>query len=271
MKMKLKALLLCALLLFPVFCTGCGDKEAVPDMSGMTLQDIFKSEAYGMYVKTGDIFYPLQQDLGGLKESGLFNEDTTGFFWWADVTSEGKDIPHPIPKLTAKSKLVIVYGSNAEMPSEYVLTKFADLGYTVGGRFRVEADGQTISMIPGQYLQGTDFASIVSGIGEESVCVDEISGKIPPVSNIDEETGVMVGFQKHKYYNFNIYLGTVLRQATLHADTRAFKEMDGLVLPNPIKKTREGYFIVNLPENIEAGYYTLNSEGLFQVRKGGTS
>ena len=75
---------------------------------------------------------------------------------------------------------------------------------------------------------------------------------------------LLLGLEKDKYYDFEFYQGTKYRKLTTIADTMVLQSEDMMILNNPYTKTKEGYFIINLPDNLKSGYYYICGLGLFR-------
>lgn len=271
--MKKKAVfLLFIVLAVSLFLTSCGQKKEQVSKDGgpvsYSLNDIYNNKAFGFYVRnTNGTFTPVNSLAEGF--AGVTTSyDPSRFVWWCNVNTKNKKIDYNriTPKVTKKTPLVAIFSSSNNMPKDYVIERYAPLGYTIGTHFSLSDDEKGIYMLTGSPCSTSDMAGILSGKGyDEQLEVAEINGrKKLPYSNIDTDINVLLGLQKGKYYKITVYSGTSTKVATTKADTRVFKSREVTVLNSPLKKTQNQYFIVNLPDNLKHGYYYINEAGMFR-------
>ena len=109
----------CLILLAAILLTGCAEQEK---KEVYTIDEIYNESAYGFFVMNGDKFYPL-------KTIEAHDENVK----WA--VGEVK-----IPKVTKKTPVVAVFKNSSEMPNEYFIEKYNDLGYTLGANIGIGED-----------------------------------------------------------------------------------------------------------------------------------
>ena len=224
--------------------TSCSEAEKKPVY---TLNEIYSDDAYGFFVKDGDNFYPVQ----------LLDDDyEKNFLWFC------KDAA--IPKVSEDTPLVAVYRSAEDMPEEYMIRKYNDLGYSVGANIKIGEDGNSLWMMTAEPCKGSQVEGAFSDVGLDLEVEIESINDIKPLSNVDTDVNIFTGLEKNKYYDFKIYTGTQFLEGSFCADTRVLKYIETTELIEPFKKTHDKYFIVNLPENLHKGFYDINGEGIFQ-------
>lgn len=237
MRKLITALLLCLLL------TACSSGEPKTEYS---LSEIYKDQAYGFYVKSGDTFYPVKPTPGG-----------EGYRWYAGKIK--------CPKVTDETPLVAVYNTNIDMPMEYYITRYDSLGYTIGSHISIGEDQNSLWMDTDDMCEGSDIQVIIDAEDFDSVVEVESINKQKPLSNVDTDVNILTGLEENKYYDLSIYTGTRNLKASICADTEVFKSRGITTLETPLIKTQEKYFIVNLPKNLKKGYYSINEDGMFTV------
>lgn len=238
-----KYILILTIVTIALLC-GCAQKQEVKISS---LDSIFSSSAFGFYIKDGDTFTPVAE-----------MEEGDKLLW---KTGDLK-----CPELTDKTQLVAVYGSNSEMPDEYYIEQYEDMGWTIGANISLGEDENSMWMSTTGICKGSHVESTLDDQDFDSVIELETVNEEKPYSNIDTDINILTGLEKNKYYECSIYEGTKNLHATICADTRAFKLIDKIELTNsPLKKTHNQYFVVNLPVNLKKGYYSINGEGLFKI------
>ena len=120
-------------------------------------------------------------------------------------------------------------------------------------------------------LSGTNANSVIlaSSTPDETYPVLEVNGsETLPLKNIDPNMNFLLGLEKDKLYSFSYYTGTIPREISIFADVRVFQSTNFVTLTAPIKKTSNGYFIVNLPVNLPSGYYYICNIGFFKYESG---
>lgn len=240
--------ILTLVVLSAIMLCGCSGEKEIRD--SYSLRDIFSDQAYGIYVKDGDTFYPLDQT----------EANTEGGFVW----KVGGLKCHEVTKDTP---LVAVYDSNSDMPTSFTIDKYQFLTYTIGGNVSLGQDGASMWFNTANVCEGSELATTFEGSDfEGDIELDTVNGE-KYLSNIDTEVNILTGLEKNKYYDISIFSGTRNMNATICADTAVYKLRGSTDLGNAIDKTYDKYFIINLPENIRPGYYNINGLGFFKVKK----
>ena len=235
----------CLILLAAILLTGCAEQEK---KEVYTIDEIYNESAYGFFVMNGDKFYPL-------KTIEAHDENVK----WA--VGEVK-----IPKVTKKTPVVAVFKNSSEMPNEYFIEKYNDLGYTLGANIGIGEDDVSLWLNTSNTCTGSDIQTAFSGQGLDDMVEVEAVNDTKPYNNIDTDVNILTGLEKGKYYDLKIFSGTQsLHAKAICADTRVFKLVEKTSITDPLVKTHNRYFVVNLPTNLHKGFYSLNNEGMFQL------
>ena len=248
--MPKKIIYIIPFLLLILLLSGCSSQERKDVYS---LDEIYSENAYGFYVKDGDNYYSLKQ----FEEVKFEDTENTLRWYVGDVK---------IPKVTKKTPLVAVYKKNEDMPEEYFIDKFHDLGYTVGANISIGEDNNSMWVNTSETCPNSHIGVAFSQQDlDDTIEIDTIND-IRPFQNIDTDVNILTGLEKNKYYDVMFFVGTQsLGPASICADTRAMKFIERTTLIEPLQKTHDKYFIVTLPENLHKGYYDINGEGMFQL------
>lgn len=188
------------------------------------------------------------------------------YLWF---TENQMEILNLVPVVEKGSEVVMVYNSESGIPDSFTLEKYAYKGYTIGAHFYRDVDN-SLYIETGGTLLGTYAAESMSNVSDEKeYLVDRVNeSKLLPLQNIDNNMEMLLGLEKDMLYNFSFYKGTKYVTFTTKADTQVFQSEKMIELENPYEKTEEGYFVINLPDNLENGYYYICGLGMFEYRKG---
>ena len=153
--------------------------------------------------------------------------------------------------------------SSSTVPQSVTLERYEYKGATVGMHVYSDA-ADKMYIISKDPLASSDAAKISDYSGEKSYSILSINGSESlPLANVDNNLEMLLGLEEGKYYMFDFFKGTKYITLNLKADAKVFQSQGFTILENPFKITKDGYFIVNIPENLEEGYYYVNTAGLF--------
>lgn len=261
--------------------TACGDKkQSVADNKGnMLVYEKYEVSENGFYVrdKKNDTFTPVmtQFEKGG---SGM----PSGSYGFSGVeSSKSGDVPHLwlgqanydpsklIPTVDEKrTELVMWYDGSSDMPEEFTLAKCKRLGYTLGIHFTFGDTANQLFITGDNICSTSDAKKLTSNMSDGLNRVNRINNrKKLPLSNIDTDVNMLLGLEKNKTYQVGYFDGTKYQSEEVIADTLAFKILDVQDLESPFRVTEEDYFVINLPDNLQKGYYYINDIGLFKYEK----
>lgn len=262
---KLIPVMLLAILLIGVL-SSCGQEEQVlTNQKGEAMEytmGTLESTGFYVYNKKKETFTPLMTGASGYQ--GLVAEhDPSRFIWFG---SKDHDLVSLIPKVDNKTtQLVLVQNQSGNMPDSYVLEKYKNLGYTLGVNFSFEDTGDQLYINKNSPCESSMAKEELSSLSGQLLPVHKINdSENLPFNNIDTDVMMLLGLEKDKKYKVSVFDGTFLKHLVFIADTIAFKSQQLIVLDNPIKVTENDYFVVNLPNNLDKGYYYINDFGLFK-------
>lgn len=232
-----------------------------------TFEELEEEGRVGVFVhNSDDTFSPAIAMLPGYEGR---TEDTSPerYLWYVETD---KSIDELIPTVTKDSELVIVYNIDGDLPESYYLEKYAMKGYSIGAHIYL-GDDKTMYLSGDEPLPGSQAETLLKSMEDNTDSIYEIgeisgSGSLP-INNVDPNMRILLGLEKDKLYTFSYYQGTKEREATFRADAKIFQSERFIPISTPYRKTNNGYFIVNLPQNLPNGYYYLSDIGFFAYKK----
>lgn len=268
---KISAVIFLVLLLGVGYYWFSSSRQTIADKNGnpirYTYEDIEAEQKTGLFVHNADdTFSPCIQTVPNFAGS-TDKSSADRFLWYVDGEQSITDY---IPTVSGDSELVVVYNVDGDLRGSYYLEKYIERGYTIGAHFLL-TDDNAIYLRAKNTLRGSQAASTLSSMEsntDDLYEVIEISGtQSLPTSNIDRNMELLLGLEKDKLYRFRYYQGTKEKRATFRADAKIFQSERILPITTPYRKTDMGYFIVNLPQNIQDGYYYLSDVGFFRYSR----
>ena len=267
-----KIYILLMVLMASFFMCSCGENSvAISDENGEPIQyssselEIKNLEgSEGIFILNPDgSFSPIATGFSGYVVSPDASSKDR-FIWWCD---NAVNLTKLIPTYTKGSKLVMIYNSDNSLPGEFLLEKYKYLGYTIGCKF-IKSDDDSVYISTRDMLEGTSAEEILLEVAdEESYKLASVNKtNTLPLDNIDNNLNMLLGLENSKTYNFAFYKGTKYVMFDTVADTQVMQSESLICLENPYTKTKDGYFEINLPENLADGYYYICELGLFRVK-----
>lgn len=237
-------------IIFILGLTGCGgEKTGVLMNEDGTIKTYTEEEIpEGLYIKSGDIYYPML----------MTNSRESNYQWFTEYDQL-------IPEMTEKDKLILY--SKGAIPETFTFYKMTDFGYTVGIKF-IQNEGGGLSFPGGMdgycpyspvgsYLLENTFTE-----GTGNITIKEVNGKEFRETMLTTD-GFMKGLTKDAMYKFWYYQGTVYKSVNVKADTHVFIE-DYELSTGSYVELKDKTFEVNLPASIENGYWFIDGYGLFK-------
>jgi len=218
----------------------------------VTIQRYGKNELQNgkYYVKDGTSFYEpyiSPNNLSGQENCVLLDK------------SEEKFVP------TLYADDILVFVSSGVIPEHIQLQYMNDCGYSIGmiGFYPVK-NGQVV-----QYMTalsnlriGSSAHEVLSIINASNITLADINEK--EVQERDfAEGGVLKGLEYGKTYNLGIYVGSFYKTHKVVADTRVMVSEREIFLED-ISLTKNGYYAVHMPEDLQSGYYRIKDQGFFR-------
>lgn len=265
---RILAVILVLLIAAGAFAAYRMTRQTVADKDGnplkYTYEDIEEEELTGLFVHNteDDTFSPAIKSMPGYK--GMTKEaSATRYIWYVESDKEMNQL---IPRVTEGTELVVIYNVDGDLPGSFYLEKYAERGYTIGAHMRISKYKNMYLMSQGS-LSGSQASAMLGRMSDNTdgeYQVIEISGsETLPINNVDPNMELLLGLERDKLYAIRYYQGTKEKKATFRADAKVFQSERCIPIHTPYIKTDKGYFIVNLPQNLPAGYYYLSDIGFF--------
>lgn len=279
---KLKNLMITILIMSLMLLAGCSSSDApICDDNGNILKysvdDITSQELWGYYILNKDgSLSPLNKNASGSVEDSAKvssgNMTSSGrFFWWCNHKEDGPYIDYEklTPCLKHGTKLVAIFGGDSsDALQTFSMERFSKLGYTIGTHVLLSDNGKTAYLDTQNTCPNSSMESIMNELNNmdnlELKAINDDPSNVK-TENVDTDINAFLGLQKNKRYKITAYVGTKSSSVITKADTEIFKSQEAIEIKSPFQKTANGYFIVNLPDNIKSGYYYVPDYGIFKV------
>lgn len=166
----------------------------------------------------------------------------------------------------------LVYYTSNPLNETFNIERFEYFGYTIGisglrkkssGRYAFNALKSNSSS---SYINSNSDAGRLYDLGSSEVIIDNIGGSKLRAGNITR-AGTIYGLEQDKLYAADLYVGTNLNTYVLKADTIALVSMEHRST-NDYTFLRSKILRINLPENLNDGYYAVNGSGIFRYVNG---
>jgi len=270
---KILAGILAVVLIIAGFVWFRSTRQVISDKDGnpirYTFDDIEEEGVTGLFVHNpDDTFSPAIRKMPNF-QGQTDSASASRYIWYVKAD---KSIDDYIPTVTSDDELVLIYNVDGDLSGQYYLEKYAEKGYTIGAHIRLGKD-KTMYLTADGKLTGSQASAVLGGMEEntnDEYVIAKISGtENLPIGNIDPNMNMLLGLERDKLYKISYYQGTKEREATFKADTKVFQSERYIPITTPYRKTGNGYFIVNLPQNLEHGYYYLSDVGFFIYKSKG--
>lgn len=216
----------------------------------------------GVFVKTGEIFYPVMPVERELDAQALPMEKRTvneeRMFWFPEEQE------HLIPTVTVREGDALALKDERFGRQPLMLEKLEGRGYTLGVLFREISEGAW-GFDTGAACPGTQMCGILENTQNAGTLCVRAVGKREMGASMLYANGALKGMQKDEVQTLHIYEGTVYRERQVQADTRLFFSRG--IREVGFAYTEDGYVELTLPEDLEAGIYEVAGYGLFRLEK----
>lgn len=172
----------------------------------------------------------------------------------------GKDYDR-IPTMYRGEK--VAYRSMEEFDDRFAVERFEDTGYTIGicgmtesttGRYKFSTD-------PDQMQIDIDASTgILYQLGEHVVTMDRIGDVDLRRGNVSR-AGTVVGLERGKTYDTEVYVGTDIIRYSFVADVRAFVSFETEEISD-YTYTQGNTVLLGFPDWFQSGYYCVNAFGI---------
>lgn len=271
---RLLAIMLSGMFLISAACSSNKVMDKDGNMLEYTESEVIKQTGFFVHVtksKDEAVYNPLLKPTSvGYQsfDSGKMSEmesETTRFIMIANHDNL-------IPVITGSSFLIYVE-TDSLLPATFKFEKMEDRGYTFGALFETKESetGLFIQNMSGSALDSTyyvpdsDFKKKWEKKSNLDVySIDNIGGGGVGARNLDEN-GAFKGVEKDSSYKMAAFIGTQYETIVVKADTHYLVAGQSTTVSQRdcVTRTMNGYAIIKLPSNLEAGYYIINDEFLF--------
>ena len=222
------------------------------------------------YIKDGDTFYAVAP--GILYSTGEALSIPTAASPNERILMFGPD-DEQIPTLYKDTQLIYKSadfnnpssdGTVPLTPTEYILERFSDQGYSVGIRGLENPDGTKYrtSIVKTSFYPGSSAIANLKLKQDEILTLDKING-VPISSSNVSSVGTITGLTKGNSYTLDAYIGTSPVGGDVIADTHMFASFELYSLKD-YELDAAGYGIITMPDYMWSGYYYINGMGLFR-------
>lgn len=262
-KMKIFRILIiiCLLIIIP----GCSQQINKSD-DGKLISLSFKDlDQTGFYVLESEntIIHPLYRD--GMSFRGEPEIPTNGnpvlvgrYIW---LVNEDQLIP-----VVKKGKTELIYFDNTnQINKDITLEKFQDTGYTLGTSFSEITDSDYLGLNEVTINKFSQAGKTISTEQNRNAFILTQINNVPLKKNILDANGIITGLQENGKYILTGYKGTQYVELTFIADTHYLISNDFITVPKmqAYILSQKGYAVIDLPKDLESGYYLVNGTGLF--------
>ena len=279
--------------------TGCGnslgeDEISVPEITEKNYAEgdiYFEESPYGIYsgdpellsklvnnsyyVYHDEYFYPLASDWRnyegielGMQPSPM---ERRAVFDTSSIVN--------IPTLFDGDKLF--YYSTTGVYDYTILERFKDLGWSIGitkfqetvtGRIYFEPGQDLMSGVESGVILTSEIAPIYDFVANEEkqsdglFRLDKIGGV--PISKKNIEDGILIGLEKGKQYDTEIYSGTEFLYFSLSASVNYLESFETYAISEFTPMQQNSLFEITIPEYLLTGYYDVSGAGFLRLVRG---
>lgn len=220
----------------------------------------------GFYAWSTGSFYEMPF-FGASFETGKTPKDLSEYafryIWFESSYAE------QIPLIFDNDKSGVIYINVTDLPSDAIegitLEYFEDQGYTVGVRM-VSQNGYYTLETQGLAVGSSAYTALKSTVSvPKAFVISDLNGvTLDAIEPLWDQNGVIKTLEENAKYMFTGYQGTAYKEIVMSADTRYFVSQGVVSLdPKNVEPTKQGYFIVHMPEDAIPGLYAINSKYLF--------
>lgn len=171
-----------------------------------------------------------------------------------------------VPVLDKNSELV--YVSNTDVPT-FSWERFKDCGYSIGMYNMKENQSGKVEFVIG--TSKTDHNSTAykklsqMDLSSGTILLDVINERKLKGEDLTE-AGSINGLKKGDEITADLYIGTIYNNLSMQADTKILSSEE-LYYSKDYTLSQEGYAKVEIPTDMQEGYYLINGLGLVNYKK----
>ena len=236
--------------------TGCGAKKIFKDEAeDYTLKALSDKELEQntYYVKDAATFYQTYDPSKNFSDKANI-ADSSRIIYTDDYESL-------IPTMYKDG--LIAYASDKNVALTNVsLERFEYIGDSVGV-YKAELDANGYIYIKKENLiKDTSLYAVLSQEKADSFSITEINGK-EVSKDMLSNGGVIKNLEYGKSYKISFYSGTYYKTVSVIADRHFYRSFE-MYQTEDIDTTKNGYISIQMPKNINSGYYYVDGKGFFK-------
>lgn len=244
--------------------TGCGSQNSNDSKSNNVVKKTKKISDLvdgTMYVFNGTDYIPTKTYQQAFEYDIVSDPDIERIIWDTELNNED------IPTLYEGDSLILC--TSDVLPEYFTWERFYDLGDTFGlrGLILQQSEKYSMDLSEQNLLQNDSTAFKINELYDEKTVIINAVGDKTLNTEAVSVYGTIIGLEKNKTYNVDVYIGTYRNTYKLKADTRAFGSME---VYKGFKYTLLKDNVAELipPESALTGYYYVNGYGFIRYIKG---
>ncbi len=247
---------ICSILAFSLIFTGCSKKQIFKHADEKyELKEVSDSELEEdiYYVKDTSKFYATYSPEGTSTSNTQIA--SAGRLLWTG--KEDSLIP------TMYEDGLIAYQSSAETNIEEAsIERYEKLGDSIGVYgAEIDTNGY-IYFKAAKIVKESSLAKALEGEKADGFTITEINGE-PVTKDMLTAGGVITGFKYGKDYQISLYSGTYYKTISVTSDLHFYRSFE-MYKTKEIITTKNGYLAINMPKDINSGFYYVQNTGLFK-------
>lgn len=242
---KLAAIMLCS----TVMLCGC---SAIPEKVSMS--DPIENPTNGLYVLTSN---------GEYYAANKYGENFSGKASSGDAKRIVSSINNAkfVPEVYENDN--IVYFSKNGIPSIFMVERFRDTGNSIGLTGLSKGTDGKYYFNNKSLVANSDAYTKLSNIGKSSAAILTVNGN-ELTDDMVSEAGNILGLETDKPAHICYLVGTYYGEADVNVDTRIwYSSSTGSI--GTYYTTKNGYIVLELPENIKDEYVSIDNNGLIHI------
>ena len=271
-KNKKIIIVISSILLVLLFCSGC-NQNSPEKLYGPFEKNELKDGCYILNEETNKCYSCVQDSR--YKSDGVLSMSATEaspIVWFSNNRLY-------IPTLGKNCKLIMKTSEN--LPAISTLVQMVDYGTTLGVVMSRNFDPNVFSISTGDFAlcEGSDASQVFAngktslGANSTNIRIVDIGGTKVNESMLTDMNTIQ-GLEEGKDYKITYYIGSQYHEVPVTADTHVFStDVNNIKSISKYNYTKDGYVEIQIPENLEKGYYYINNSGIFYYNpeeEGGT-
>lgn len=251
------------LLLIAFTLVSCsGDDTNADEYGNIMVYTIYNLPESGVYVKSEDQYFPVMPAGNNLNGDEFPYDGSTmnpeRLIWFVN-----RDHLIPIYDVSKGHELVL-RSSSFDVSESIILEKFEDRGYTLGVAFQEAENTGLYKFMDSMICNGSSAAEVLNSAADiNNLTVVGINNQKMSFGMFDA-SNTLINLQYNGVYELNIYQGTTYTAVDMVADCHIFFS-GGFIQIEKFNLTRNGYAVIQLPDDFPEGIYDIAGYGLVKI------